>query len=280
VPDGRAFVRGAVALALLGAAAPTSAADGPAPPSGAGPPPEAREVATLAAREAVLSQQVDAARASVRWRLRALSRFVRSDEHALDGAIRARALDAGARALARELGESRSLAHERDQLRAERVSLAAAARDEGVIGPAPALALPVPGAVLARFGVAPERATGLLVASAGVRLAASPGAAVRAPAGGVVARAGSDLHGAVDGGTVVIDAGAGWTIIVGGLAEVSVTEGARVAPGDRLGSAGGQAAVPFEVWRGRYPVDPLLVVRPAPARPAAPEPLAAPPSVP
>lgn len=273
-------VREALALALLVAASPAWAADGAAPPPGAEQPPEAREVATLAAREAVLSQQVDAARASVRWRLRALSRFVRSDEHAHDGAIRARALDAGTRALARELGESRSLAHERDQLRAERVLLAAAARDEGAIGPAPALALPVPGAVLARFGVAPERTTGLLVASAGVRLAASPGAAVRAPAGGVVSRVGSDVHEASEGATVVIDAGAGWTVIVGGLAEASVTEGARVAPGDRLGGAGPQAAVAFEVWRGRYPVDPLLVVRPGVARPAAPEPLAAPPSVP
>lgn len=272
--DALAFVRGAVALALLGAAARAFAADGAVPP--AEPPPEAREVATLAAREAVLSQQVDAARASVRWRLRALCRFVRSGQGVADGAIRARSLDAGTRALARELAESRSLAHEREQLRAERSQLAAAARDEGGIGPAPALALPVAGAVLARFGVAPERTTGLLVASAGVRLAASPGAAVRAPAGGVVSRVASELEGA----TVVIDAGAGWTIIVGGLADASVTEGARVAAGDRLGSAGAHAAVPFEVWRGRYPVDPLLLVRPGAARAASAEPLAAAPSVP
>jgi septal ring factor EnvC (AmiA/AmiB activator) len=223
-----------------------------------------------------------------------LSRFVRAAGDGHDGAVRARALDAGTRALARELAEARSLARERDQLRAERASLAATAHDDAGIGPAPALALPVPGAVLARFGVAPERTTGLLVASAGVRLAAPAGAAVRAPVAGLVARVASDAEGV----SVVVDAGAGWTIIVGGLAEASVSQGARVVLGDLLGSVVGRAsaAVSFEVWRGRYPVDPLLVARagapavrsgspgspggPAARAAAAPEPLAVEPSVP
>ena len=220
-----------------------------------------RDVSTLTAREAVLVDQADAARATARWRLRALHRLVVGGD-ALDGATRARALDAGTRAFSRELAEAQSLARERDQLRLEREALAASADHEESIGAPPAITLPVAGPVVGRFGVAPERASGLLVARAGVRLAAAPGGAVRAPAAGVVVRLASEPEGA----TVVLDAGAGWTAIVGGLAETSVAAGARVAAGERLGAAaaGAAPAIGFEVWRGRHPVDPLLLLRAAP----------------
>ncbi len=216
-----------------------------------------RDLATLASREVVLDEQAHAARAAVRWRLRALQRLVAPGD-ALDGVTHARAMFAGTLALARELAEARTLAQERDQLRAERATLAASAGASEAIGPPPALALPVAGAVVVRFGVAPERATGLLLASPGVRLAATPRAPVRAPIAGLVARIGSEP----DGAAVVLDDGAGWTVIVGGLAEVSVTEGQRVSAGERLGAAlGAPARVGLEVWRGRHPVDPLLLAR-------------------
>jgi septal ring factor EnvC (AmiA/AmiB activator) len=216
-----------------------------------------RDVSTLTAREAVLAKQADGARTAARWRLRALYRLAVAGAD-LPAAARARAIDAGARALARELAEARSLGSAREQLRAERDALAVVAREDEAIGASPVFTLPVAGAVLGRFGVAPDRDTGVLIARAGLRLAAAPRAAARAPAAGTVALVAADSEGTA----VVLDAGAGWTTIVGGLAEAVVGEGERVAAGQRLGLARGP--ITFEVWRGRHPVDPLLLVRPSP----------------
>jgi murein DD-endopeptidase MepM/ murein hydrolase activator NlpD len=220
-----------------------------------------RDVATLAAREALLGEQSEAARASARWRLRALYRLaVAGDE--LPRVTRARALDAGARALGGELAEARALVAERTRARAERATLVAAAAAEPEIGAAPVFVQPVAGPVIARFGVWPERATGLLVSRAGVRLGALPRQGVRASAAGTVVAATAEPEGI----SVVLDHGAGWTTIVGGLAtiESGVVVGARVAGGQRLGAAGVGPApcVRFEVWRGRRPVDPSLLARP------------------
>jgi murein DD-endopeptidase MepM/ murein hydrolase activator NlpD len=252
----------APAAALAPVAAPAGEADRSARATAA------RELAPLSARLAVLDEQAEAARAAVRWRLRALQRLAAGGT--LEGAVHARAVDAGTRVLARDLAEARSLARERDQLRGERDALAALA-DEA-IGPAPSIGLPVAGAALARFGVAPEPGTGLLVARAGVRLAATPAEAVRAPVTGVVGRVAAEPEGAA----VVIDAGAGWTAIVGGLASADVVAGQRVVAGAPLGRA--NAVVSFELWRGLHPVDPLLLAR-APAPPAS-EALADPPRLP
>jgi murein DD-endopeptidase MepM/ murein hydrolase activator NlpD len=252
-----------------------------------------RDVATLTSREAVLTEQAEAAGASARWRARALYRVVvveaitpddRARAIAPDDRARAiapddrarviapddraRAIDVGTRALARDLAEARALRAERDQLRAERDALAASARADEQIGAAPAFAPPVAGAVLARFGVASDRTTGVLVGHAGVRLASSAGATVHAPAAGMVVRVAS----APAGTTLVLDDGAGWTTIVGGLADPAVALGDRVAAGQRLGTSA-SSAVAFEVWRGRRAVDPLLLVRstsPASAALAAP----------
>lgn len=217
----------------------------------------ARDVSPLAAREAVLGEQAATARVQARWRLRALYRLALAGGD-VPPLTRARALDAGARALARDLGEARILDAERSLAFADREAREAAARAEPTPGAAPTLALPVAGAVTARFGVAPQPPTGLLVARAGVRLAAAAGADVRAPAAGAVARV------APEGGawTVELDHGGGWTSIVGGLAEVAVETGARLSAGQRLGSARAAGGVVFEVWRGLRPVDPLLLTRP------------------
>jgi murein hydrolase activator len=250
------FRTGAAFAAALAAAAARAA--GVEPGSAAG---DSRELAALAARGAVLDQQADEARAAVRWRLRALERLVVAEE--LDGPTRARAVAAETRALARELGEARSLGRERAGLAAERVALARAAGADETIGAPPAVVLPVAGAVVARFGVSPDVATGLLLPRAGVRLAAASRSAVRAPLAGLVGRVEAEGEGA----TVVVEDDAGWTAIVGGLAETDVARGQRVAAGDRLGAASPRApaAVTLELWRGRRPVDPLLFARaPAP----------------
>jgi murein DD-endopeptidase MepM/ murein hydrolase activator NlpD len=214
-----------------------------------------RDVATLTSRQAVLAEQAASARAGARWRARAFARLLAGAD-ALEAATRARAIEAGARALARDLDEARGLAAARDALGATRDALEAAARADAPVGAAPAFAPPVPGAVLARFGVAPDHATGVLVGRAGVRLAAAAAANVRAPAAGTVARVVAE-RGAT---TIVLDHGAGWTTIVGGLAEAAVAAGEEVAAGQRIGAAAG--AIAFEIWRGRRAVDPALLLRP------------------
>jgi septal ring factor EnvC (AmiA/AmiB activator) len=262
-----------VALASLAAAAVTGragAAD--VEPSHALP---VRDFATLASRETVIGAQAAAAREAVRWRLRAL-RGLAAERFTLDGTTFARAVDAEGRALARELAEARSLAAERDRARADGAALAVASRAVEAIGPPPALVLPVTGAVVARFGVATDHATGLLLPRAGVRLAATNGASVRAPFAGRVALVAAEP----EGPAVAIEDGAGWTAIVSGLAGASVVEGQELSAGERLGTAAGTlqapAAVGFEVWRGRRPVDPLLLA----GAPAARATLAAPPRLP
>jgi murein DD-endopeptidase MepM/ murein hydrolase activator NlpD len=179
-------------------------------------------------------------------------------------------VDAAAHAYARALAEERTLAEENARARAERVARAEAGAAEAPIGAAPALAPPTAGAVLARFGVVPDRDTGLLVSRAGVRLAAPVGQPVAAPAAGTVARVAAEP----DGSSVVLDLGEGWTAIVGGLASTAATEGQAVAAGQALGAAAGP--VTFEVWRGRHPVDPVLLLRRTPAA----RPLAAAPPLP
>ena len=227
----------------------------------------ARDVSTLAAREALVGQQTEAARASARWRLRALYRFAIASGP-LPPVVRARALNVGARAVARDVAEARVLDDERARTRTDRAALAVAAAVEPEIGPPPALTWPVAGAVLTPFGVSSDRATGLLLSRAGLRVAATPGQGVRAPAAATVVAVTAEPTGVA----VVLDHGAQWTTIVSGLGAVTIAAGDRVVAGQRLGIAatGPAPAVGLEVWRGRHPVDPALLTR----RPAAP--LAAP----
>jgi murein DD-endopeptidase MepM/ murein hydrolase activator NlpD len=271
--------RGVARLALAGlAAAAVAAPAGAVDVDRASPPAASRDLATVASRESTVGAQAAAARAAVRWRLRAL-RGLAAEAATLDDMTRARALDVGARVLVREVAEARSLAAERDRARAEGDALAAAGRAAEPIGAPPALVLPVSGPLVARFGVAPDRATGLLLPRAGVRLAAAPGAPVRAPFAGLVALVAREPEGAA----VAIEDGAGWTTIVSGLGEASVAEGQRVAGGERLGVAGAPNGIPvvgFEVWRGRRPVDPTLFL-PTSSLPTLSLPaLAAPPPLP
>jgi murein DD-endopeptidase MepM/ murein hydrolase activator NlpD len=250
-----------------------------------------RDVSTLAVREALLAEQSGGARASARWRLRALYRLVVAGD-GLAPATRARAIDAAARALARDLDESRTLAAEREHAHVDRLALTATAAVDPpspadpssptsltslILGAPPAFALPVRGSVVARFGVTPERTTGLLVSRAGVRLGARAAEAVHAPAAGTVVR----IEAEPGGLAVVLDHGAGWTTVVGGLAAAAVAPGERVAAGQRLGAVAGGAprgagVVAFEVWRGRRPVDPLLLARAATGSGGDPRPARAP----
>ena len=252
-----------VCVAAATVSAPARAADVavPEPPTA-----RTRDLGTFAAREALLGEQVGTARASSRWRAAALYRLAVGSA-ALGPVARARAVDAGSRALVRALAEERALAGEAARARAERLALAAVEAAERPVGASPLFAAPTSGTVLMRFGVARDRDTGLLVSRAGVRLAATPGQDVRAPAAGVVVSVAVESQGSA----VVLDHGAGWTTIVGGLGTLAVAAGQPVAAGGSLGAAASRAGgVSFEVWRGRRPVDPqLLLRRPVPRALAA-----------
>jgi murein DD-endopeptidase MepM/ murein hydrolase activator NlpD len=226
--------------------------------------PVTRSLAALTTRQAVLASQAGEARAAARWRASALYRLLVVDG-GMTPAERARALDAGARALARDLGEADKLAAERDRAAAEHDALRSAALAPDVIGPPPALVVPVGGPVLSRFGAARDAETGLAILRPGVRLGAGKGQPVKAAAAATVARVEPEAGGA----TLVLDLGGGWTVVLGGLEVPAVAAGARVAAGQPLGRAAGDA-VTLELWRGRWPVDPLAFARP----PAAASPTA------
>ncbi len=115
--------------------------------------------------------------------------------------------------------------------------------------------LPVAGRLLTGFGEISEAG----VRSRGLTLAARPGAAVVAPAGGVVRYAAPfRRYGAI----IIIDHGGGWSSLVTGLAALKVTVGQSVAAGTPLGAAGGgeEAHVTVELRRKGQPVDAAALI--------------------
>jgi murein DD-endopeptidase MepM/ murein hydrolase activator NlpD len=125
---------------------------------------------------------------------------------------------------------------------------------------APALARPVAGAITGPYGVARDEATGAWFFRTAVSFVARPTELVRCPVGGRVMRFDLSLAG---GEAIVVEADAhGWTIIISGLAEVSVTPGQPVGKGESVGRAEAQrpATVRLETWRGHTPVDPAALL--------------------
>lgn len=125
---------------------------------------------------------------------------------------------------------------------------------------APGAVLPEPIAGAYRLPVTGRLLTGLgEISDAGVRsrgltLAVAPGAAVRAPAAGVVRYARPFRS---YGTIVVIDHGQGWTSLVTGLGSAAVLAGDRVAAGIVIGAAGrgDEPQVTVELRRRGRPVD-------------------------
>lgn len=98
----------------------------------------------------------------------------------------------------------------------------------------------------------------------GVDFAVSTGDMIRASAGGTVLIAGEEPK--RFGMLVVIDHGNGWQTRYGHLARVTVSEGAAVRSGERIGigGQGGVATRPelhFEIRHGGQPVDPAPLLR-------------------
>lgn len=93
----------------------------------------------------------------------------------------------------------------------------------------------------------------------GIDITAPRGAGVRAAANGTVIFAGEEKD--QFGNLVVLDHGNGWNTAYGFLSKITVTKGARIASGERLGLVGdsGKARGPelhFEVRQDGVPVDP------------------------
>lgn len=115
---------------------------------------------------------------------------------------------------------------------------------------------PVSGNVLKGFGAGADG-----IRNDGVNIAASPGAEVRAAAGGEVVYAGSELAGF--GNLVLIRHPGGWVTAYAHSESISVKEGDLVKQGQAIAKAGqtgnaGSTQVHFELRKGKEPVDPAL----------------------
>jgi murein DD-endopeptidase MepM/ murein hydrolase activator NlpD len=236
---------------------------------------EARALQTIDARQMILATQVDMARRTARWRARELYRVLRAvpaaagNGGALSDAVRARAVAVGARALGRELAETRVLAVELAQARAERETIQAAGAVNGETpsrapAPPPPFVMPLlgPGRLVSRFGAARDPATGLSLIQAGVRIDAPIGASVGAAAAGTVQRVAPTPAGGL---AVLIDHGGGWTSVLTGLAAVEAEPGQRIGAARRLGRVapappGAAGGITLELWRGRVAVDPARYI--------------------
>jgi len=118
---------------------------------------------------------------------------------------------------------------------------------------APARLLPpIQGALVRRFG---QPGAGGSATTDGMTWRAGPGAAVRAPAAGVVEYAGP-LKGW--GGVLILDVGGGYRVVLAGLDRVSASPGRRIAAGEALGAMPVRPGpdLYLELRREGAPVDP------------------------
>jgi murein DD-endopeptidase MepM/ murein hydrolase activator NlpD len=102
-----------------------------------------------------------------------------------------------------------------------------------------------------------------------VDLAAAQGTPIRAPAGGVVRLAATDLY--YTGGTVILDHGHGVSTTYLHLSRLDVAVGDEVADGQVIGQVGatGRATGPHLCWRANWfdvRLDPSLLTGDEPVR--------------
>jgi murein DD-endopeptidase MepM/ murein hydrolase activator NlpD len=126
-----------------------------------------------------------------------------------------------------------------------------------------AMALPVAGRVTSGYGDRIDPLTGQHSAHPGLDVGAPEGTAIRAPAGGVVLSAGPKGG---YGNAVEIDHGNGLVTLCGHAAEVLVSKGEFVEPGQEIATVGssGRSTGPhlhFEVRVGGRTVDPSRVLK-------------------
>jgi murein DD-endopeptidase MepM/ murein hydrolase activator NlpD len=124
-------------------------------------------------------------------------------------------------------------------------------------------ALPVAGRITSGYGARPDPFTGERSTHLGVDVGAPEGTPIRAPAPGVVLRAGA--RGGY-GNEVEIDHGGGVVTVYGHASEVLVAPGERIAAGQEIARVGstGRSTGPhlhFEVRLGGKPVDPRRALK-------------------
>jgi murein DD-endopeptidase MepM/ murein hydrolase activator NlpD len=249
-------IRGAVGLALVLAALPARAEQPAA-------------LHRLEEREATLVQQAQAREQAARQEARAVYRLARKRQLGFmaepDARLEdARALDLALFTLRRSVGEARSLREEVARVHGEREVLGAAVAK--AVAPAsaeaPRFERPVRGAVVGQAGLRKDPVTGVEVRQDALQILARMNEPVRAPASGTVRRVEAQPQG---GYAVVTEHEGGWVSVLGGLREVSVQSGDKVASEGEVGLAGrnldGAVVVSLELWRGRAAVDPQPLTR-------------------
>ena len=132
-----------------------------------------------------------------------------------------------------------------------------------LVNAAEALALPVAGRVTSGFGQRHDPFTGEPSLHTGLDVGAPEGTPIRVPAGGVVLSAGP--RGGY-GNAVEVDHGNGLVTLYGHAAEVLVSKGEFVEPGQEIATVGssGRSTGPhlhFEVRQGGRVVDPSRVLK-------------------
>jgi septal ring factor EnvC (AmiA/AmiB activator) len=229
----------------------------------------------LNAREQVLDGQRSASESLTRQRSLLAYRLGRRRELGFAANLErrledARAFDGALLALRRSAAETVTLARELDRVRVERglietAFVARARSDErvrteksaaaalSILGP---LVRPVRGEAVALPGARRDGPTRVELRHDGVALLARLHEPVRAVAAGTVRL----VEALPQGGFAVVTAhAAGWTSIVTGLRDITVTPGDAVAAGGTLGLAGrnldGAAVVSVELWRDRRAQD-------------------------
>jgi murein DD-endopeptidase MepM/ murein hydrolase activator NlpD len=126
-----------------------------------------------------------------------------------------------------------------------------------------ALALPVAGHVTSGFGARRDPMTGEESSHSGLDVGAPEGTPIRVPAGGVVLSAGPKGG---YGNAVEVDHGNGLVTLYGHAAELLVSKGEFVQPGQEIATVGssGRSTGPhlhFEVRVGGRPVDPSRALK-------------------
>ena len=229
----------------------------------------------LNAREQVLDGQRSASESLTRQRSLLAYRLGRRRELGFAANLEkrledARAFDGALLALRRSAAETVTLARELDRVRVERglietAFVARATSDErvrteksaaaalSILGP---LVRPVRGEAVALPGARRDGPTRVELRHDGVALLARLHEPVRAVAAGTVRL----VEALPQGGFAVVTAhAAGWTSIVTGLRDITVTPGDSVGAGGTLGLAGrnldGAAVVSVELWRDRRAQD-------------------------